>query len=205
MSIVERVKSYVLSEMKQKLSPDNHYHSIEHTLGVVAISEKIASSYNLSEADLEDLLIASWFHDLGHINSYEDHESSSAKIAREFLRKNGHPEARIKQVELIIRSTSMNVPSQGLLEEIIHDADIQSIGNKEFFSIGNNLRREWELVEGMFYDQQEWNRLQLDFLESNDFYTDYARSQYGPVRERNIEIAKARIEAGNQESSQESH
>ena len=167
MGMVELVQDYVIAELKAGLSPDNHYHSVEHTMGVVAICEEIASHYNLSDEDLEDLLIASWFHDVGHIHSFEDHESTSAKIAREFLHNNDHPETRTKNIELIILSTSMNVPSQGLLEEIIHDADIQSIGSESFFEIGDNLRKEWELIEGLYYDQEEWNKLQLEFLQNN--------------------------------------
>ena len=106
---------------------------------------------------------------------------------------NDHPEIRTKNIELIILSTSMNVPSQGLLEEIIHDADIQSIGSENFFKIGDNLRKEWELMEGLYYDQEEWNKLQLEFLQNNDFYTSYAQEKFGPVRQRNIELARSRI------------
>ena len=193
MSILEQVQDYVVSELRTKLSEDNHYHSIEHTESVVDVCKEIASHYSISKPDFEDLLIASWFHDIGHIHSFEDHENKSARIAKSFLRKQRHPEDRIKKIELIIMSTSMNVPSQGLLEEIIHDADIQSIGSEDFFKIGNNLRKEWELIEGLYYDQDEWNQLQLEFLQKNDFYTEYAREKYGPMRDQNIEKAKAKL------------
>jgi len=194
MSILEQVQEHVSSELTNKLPSSSHYHSLEHTIGVVETSQEIARAYDIEQEDFEDLIIASWFHDIGHIVSPEDHEQRSSVMASEYLTKKNHPKARISKIREIIVSTHVDIPSNGLLQEIIHDADIQSIGSKDFFSIGDNLRKEWEQINEMYYSQREWNELQLQFLESNNFFTKEAKRRFGPIREENIKIAKSRLD-----------
>ena len=42
---------------------------------------------DVQEADIRNLKIAAWFHDIGHIETWEGHEEVSAKYAQEYLRK----------------------------------------------------------------------------------------------------------------------
>ena len=66
------VESYVKSLFNDKSSEDLIYHNLNHTTDVVITSEKIGQSSSLDDEQMELLLIAAWFHDVGYLNASYD-------------------------------------------------------------------------------------------------------------------------------------
>lgn len=80
----------------------------------------------INDEETVDLLIAALFHDVGFIKAYNGNEIFSAEIARAWLEKEGHPEARIIRVEELILATVPFTTPKNLLEKIIQDADLDN-------------------------------------------------------------------------------
>lgn len=175
---------------KNNLPAQYLYHDYNHTLETITICQEMADYYQLKEADKHLLIISSIFHDTGHTKDYKNHEEEGAQIAKNYLQQKDYPEEQIRKIEKLILSTRYDQQPQGLLEEILHDADIINLGKKSFFNKGKLLRLEWEFFLDKHYTDQEWEKLQFEFLSSHKFLTSYAQEKYSQRRNKNIEKQK---------------
>lgn len=132
-------------------------------------------------------MLAAWFHDTGHSHCYSGHEVESAVLAEKFLISKGLNKNRVSAIKELILSTRLEVKPGNLLEEILHDADIQHIGKKNFYRKGQLLRDEWRLILHKNFTDQEWEFMQYRFLTLSRFITQYASEKLGPGRAKNIE------------------
>lgn len=191
--LVEEAKSFVNSLFREKLSEKYVFHDITHTLETMESCEEICQQYSLSDLDFEILMLAVAFHDTGYIEGPKKHEELSSRIVREFLSERNYLEENIQKVEKLIASTEYNQVPETPLEEILHDADMISMGKKRFFKRGELLRMEWEKVKNEKYSDIEWENIQLDFLLKNNFHTFYAVKKYSRRRNRNIQLQREKI------------
>lgn len=193
MKIVEEVKEFATRYYEEKVSALLNYHSIEHTRLVAKVSETIADAEGLSERDKDIVVVAAWFHDIGHAVSLKDHEAEGCKIARQFLADKGMDEAFIVEVEKCIGATKMGAPKNSLLEEIIGDADHAHAGMDNFMEISNLLRKEMcNFVERKCSKLEYWKQT-LDFILGINYHTNYAQNTFEPVRLKNIKKVEKRI------------
>ena len=184
--LVQQASEYVSELFKNELPKKFIYHDFEHTSFVVNNTEEIANHYKISGESLENLMLAAWFHDVGHVKSQDEHEKFSIELASKFLTEKGLTENRINEVGRLINVTQKDNHPKDKLEEIIQDADLLSIGKKRFFQAGKALRSEWEMVSNKVFSDKEWEKGQYEFLLNTDFHTEYALTKYGPQRKKNI-------------------
>lgn len=151
------------------------FHDLTHTREVVNNVGVIGAGMNLDSETLEPVRIAAWFHDTGFREAYAGHETVSIRIATEFLRARNYPEDKLKQVTTCIEATRMPQQPANALAEILADADIFHISNENFYYRKLLLRREWEMVLGKQYNDQEWHSLNLKFLLAHRFFTSYGK------------------------------
>ena len=81
---------------------------------------------------------------------------------------------------------------QGLLQELLCDADLDSLGREDFLETSHNLRRELE-AHGASMPLKEWYRRQLDFLSTHRYFTAAARSLRDAGKQRNITELQRRL------------
>jgi len=135
---------------------------------------EIGQAENISEKDLEVLLLAAWFHDVGFIKSLENHEENSKEIAIAYLKEINYPEDLIAKVCKIIDATKMPQEPTTLLEKIICDADLFHLGTENFNERSNLLRSEWESCNKKSFSDIEWIEQNEKFIGKHTFFTDYA-------------------------------
>lgn len=191
--LIDDIAKYVFDLMNDQLSDDCVYHNFRHTEQTAEACIELTENIELEQTEKEDIIIAAWFHDIGYIKDYKNHEEESVIIAREYL-KNKLPEDRIKNIEGLILSTKVNTELKTLSEEILHDADYINIGKKSFPQRAELLRVEWENLMKKEFNDVEWAQQQLDFLIRKKYKTIYAIRKYGERRDKNIKKQRERIE-----------
>jgi predicted metal-dependent HD superfamily phosphohydrolase len=191
--IITKTSEFVTRLFQEKLPKGCVYHSINHTLEVVEAAREIGENSNLSEDDIEILLISAWLHDAGLVESYEDHEDKSAEIAQNFLKKNNYPQDRIDKVNSLILVTKMPQNPTNLIEEIICDADLLHIGKKGFNTHSQLLRAEWEQMLGQKFTDFEWYKKNIEFISQNKFHTQYVKNKYENRRIVNLEKLQKKL------------
>lgn len=183
----EGAKQYALERLAREVPPTRFYHSLAHTRNdVLPAAERLARMEGVQGDDLLCLLTAVCFHDVGYIDRPDDHEARSAEIAAQILPRFGYSPPQIALIRTLILATKLPNNPQTLLEKIIADADMDSLGREDFLSAGLHLRHELEGLGNQSADT-EWYQLQLEFLQQHTYYTEAARKLRGPGKQRNIE------------------
>lgn len=184
--IIKNAKAYVLALLEEKLPGKLVYHSPKHTTQVVKEAKALGEAAGLEAPDLEALLLAAWFHDVGYIDVYDGHEFRSAELAGEWLTAQRYPAERVALVQDLIKATHREAERRTPLQKLLVDADMSSMGREDFFANGELLRAEWEAALGRTFSNTDWAESQLDFLTNARFYSSEAKKRYEEQFKQNV-------------------
>jgi HD superfamily phosphodiesterase len=167
--------------------PDNMvYHNLSHTRSVVKSAVKIGSYLNLSDQQMEIVLISAWFHDTGFKKTYEGHEEESVNFVKDFFREIDYPEENQQRIIDCIRSTNIDVTPKTLEEQVLHDADFTHLSKKSYFDKLLLLKTEVEKTQKKPFSDNQWYEDNLKFLREHKYYTEYGKSILAPKVEMNV-------------------
>lgn len=186
------VKEYVISYLQQALPSNLTYHGLHHTIGVYLDAHEIALAEGIEEDELELLLTAALFHDVGFTRTYQEHEAASVDIAKEVLPQYGFSHQQIDRVSDMIMATKIPQAPKDHLAQILCDADLYYLGGDEFYPIGHTLFEEF-CERGIVCDEQGWNKIQLNFLSKHKFFTKTAQERRGKNKERYLAEIKEMV------------
>jgi len=192
-NLKKNISKYVTVLFKENLPGWAVYHDLSHTLETVNACEEIGKGSGLSDEDLEILYVAAWFHDTGYIFKADGHEEESSKMALEFLKKRKYPKEKIEMVIECIIATMISNKPKNLVESVICDADLISLGKPDYFKKNDQLKIEMERRENRKIIESDWLKRSLDFLSSHKYYTEYSRQSYGNQLNVNIQNLKEKI------------
>lgn len=195
--VLSKVKEYIGNTFRGEGSSESYYHNFTHTAEVAKAAEEIAYASGINESDKEALLIAAWFHDVGHIKKCEGHEDISIELAKKFLEEIQYPNDGIQKVISLINATRLPRNPQNLLEEIICDADLHHLGTNEFEKNANLLKSEVEARNGNRIADSEWLKNNLEFMDKHKFYTEYAKQRFETQKNINYIMTKKKLKKAN--------
>ncbi|MEL6142820.1 MAG: HD domain-containing protein, partial [Bacteroidota bacterium] len=132
----------VLKRLRKELPRNLYYHSIEHTRDVLTRVEELAKAEDISERDIQLLRVAACYHDAGFLINNRDHERLGCKIVRAELPQYDFSSEDIEQICGMIRATKVPQNPRTKLQKILCDADLDYLGRKDFYRIGQRLFRE---------------------------------------------------------------
>jgi len=188
------LQEIVLDKLEKGLPKYLYYHNVKHTVDVVTECELIGWAEELDDHKLLVLKTAALFHDSGHIISYADHEERSVDIARETLSKFHYTPEEIDEICRIIMATKLPPKPVDLLESIICDSDLDYLGRTDFVPVSNTLYAELT-AQGKSMSLNEWNKLQLKFIGSHQYFTKTGRKFREVRKQEQIERIKQLIES----------
>ena len=164
-------KAFILKKLRYDLPEGRTYHSLEHTLDVLAAVIDIAAQEGVTDQELELLKTAALYHDAGFTVQDEDHEVVSCGLARESLPAFGYaPEQEERICSMIMATKIPQSPGDDKLARILCDADLDYLGRPDFFRIGDELFAEMKRF-GRLSTEREWNELQVSFLQGHTYFT----------------------------------
>ena len=187
------IQQHVISKLKNNLPPQLTYHCLAHTLDVLAQAQKIATAEGITDPnELLILKVAALYHDMGFILSYHDHEAQGCEIVKQELPEFGFSPAQVKKVCGLIIATKIPQCPQNQLEQIICDADLDYLGRDDFSKIANNLYLELKNYNKLT-EEDEWNVLQVKFLEKHTYFTRYAQQNREAVKQAHLQTLRATV------------
>lgn len=186
-ALILEIEKHVSSLLNNELPREYVYHNLSHTQRVVAATKEIAEAEEVSESDMNALVVAAWFHDTGYMQGSDNHEENGVVVAKNYLIEKKIDTEFIAQVSQLILATKMDYEPQNHLEKIIRDADCSHFPLKNYDEIGELLRREWERVKKEFYPDSEWLQMNISFFTKNHrFYTNYALENWQSGKDKNL-------------------
>ncbi len=202
---LQRASQYAIDLLQRELLPAFTYHNVGHTLEVVNYCDRLAELEGIDEERRSLLLVAAYFHDVGltaisstNLSAFEAgqpvHEEKAVQIAREILPTFGFESKEIEIITTLIMATKWGHNPEDVLEQIISDADISSIGfaTDEFMRTSEGLLNELRAF-GMEITEIDWYENQKELLETHIFHTASARNLLDPNRLLNTIAVQSRL------------
>lgn len=176
------LKEQVLDLLKTKLPENLYYHGVDHTLRAIDVAEDYIDHHKLGVHEAQLLRLAVLLHDIGYTETSLNHEEAGARIAKEMMSELDYTFLQTRVVCDLIRATKVPQRPTNLLERIICDIDLDYLGREDFMEISELLFKE--LYENSIIDtREEWNKMQIDFLENHTYHTFFGRKERQPVKE----------------------
>jgi uncharacterized protein len=188
----EKTRKFILDKLKKELTKNLTYHSLGHIKDVYSAAENLAEMEHVTGDDLILLLTAVLFHDSGFLISQKEHERLSCEIVTTHLPQFGYSSEQIARICGMIMATQIPQTPHNKLEQIICDADLDYLGRDDFFTIGNKLFDEL-VMYGIIDNENEWNKLQVRFLEKHHYFTNSAKELRQDKKAENLAIVKSKI------------
>jgi len=184
---LNKIENFVFNLFKDNLSFDYTYHNFMHTVMVVEALKKLIVHYNLDENEMQNLLIAAWFHDTGYTVSLEQHENHSAEIAENYLLNNQISVQNIKEIKKLIVSTDITKTPENLAEYLMRDADSFHLGHPDYSKFAELLRTEIKKVYQKEFSDFEWHQENRTFfLKHHRYYSSAAKSLWQNQKDLNL-------------------
>jgi predicted metal-dependent HD superfamily phosphohydrolase len=176
--IQELAQSHVLDLFAQQLPMEYCFHNPQHTVDVVEQAREIALAEGMAGQQIDVVVVAAWFHDVGYVECYQGHEQRSMRIAAEFLHQHGVSEDAIAMIVGCIGATQMPQSPRNLMEAVLCDADLANLGSADFWANSALLRAEQEWYLQTKFDDVEWFNQCRQFCAHHQFHTEYARQRF---------------------------
>ncbi|SDJ79257.1 Predicted metal-dependent phosphohydrolase, HD superfamily [Catalinimonas alkaloidigena] len=201
-ALLKRCQSFVEEYFRVHLSPKIRYHTIEHAQAVASACKDIGEHSGLSDAELEVVQLAGWLHDTGYgVNGPLNHEEESKKIASAFLTGEHYDAQRLGQVLGCIDATRMPQSPKTLAEKVVCDADLCHLASDTYFRSAKLLKQEVAAVRGQKIGKAKWLQGNQDFFNTHDFFTEYARNNLQPLKDKNLEQIQQKLRKIEQKST----
>jgi len=177
-SALAEAPEHVADLLRSGLPPHFTFHTYGRAERVVKLCGQLAEASGLKHSEQNILTLAAWFIDTGFVESTDDHEEQSVRIAAEFLEQHGVADDVIARVARCIRVTTHREQPGSAAERILADADSAFTGRKKFGRHLRLLRLEEEGIRRRHYTETEWLRRAADIVAGRSFHTQAGRARF---------------------------
>lgn len=181
----QKAIDHILTRLETELPENLHYHGHHHTEAIMHSARMIGEAENISEDEMNLLLVATAYHDCGFLIEYRDHEKHGCEIADDCLPGFGFNTDQIDQIKRMIMATKVPQDPKDKLSRILCDADLEYLGTDQFGHVGDTLFEELVSIKAI-QTREQWDRIQLKFLTAHEYHTDFGIQNRQPVKEKHI-------------------
>lgn len=193
-NIYKKTEQHVISLFEQNQHSTLVFHNLKHTKNTISRTNEIAGHYQLSEKDMLIVFMAAWFHDTGYLfGRAEEHEDKSVEVMMEFSKKQEVPDEITREVTACITATRHPRNPEGMLQEIVCDADTYHFGTKEFRESNKLAFLEMQHLRGSDFSKTEFNQGTLEMLKHHRFYTSYCADLLNDQKKSNMKKLKKNV------------
>ena len=180
--------NYAYGRLATELGTDLSYHNVAHTRDwVVPAVLRLAEASGIGGVDLDLVLTAAWFHDIGYIERYAANEPIGARVAGEALPMFGYRPEHVRSVQGMILATAVPQHPAGILEQLVADADLDILARPEMLDQNQCLRDELSRRATPSTDE-EWYAGQLRFFDTHHYFTLAAQQMNDATKAQNRAI-----------------
>jgi len=142
--------------------------------------------------------VAAWLHDTGYEKGSNNHEQNSARTVIRLLREWNAPQQTIRSVTGAIEATSMPQNPKNPLEQVLCDADLYHLSDRDLLNQLEGLRLEFASFKNLKFDtQDDWIRFNIEFLNGHTYFTSYGQTVLQERKRENINKLKKMLKGPN--------
>lgn len=192
--IYKRTRDYVTDLFEQHRNPALIFHNLRHTEYVVSKVKEISAHYELNDEDMLVVFLAAWFHDTGYLQGEASgHEAKSVELMKAFMEEYDMPETLTKEVASCIMATMLKAEPQGLIQEILCDADTFNFGTEDFKITNMLVYQEWHNINPDL-TKDDFNKGALEMLKRHTYYTSYCKHLLNADKKKNMKKLEKKLD-----------
>ncbi len=180
----DKLYSFVISKLENELPKHVLYHNVLHTKSVIENAVFIANSEKCTDKEITLLKTAALLHDIGFIQTHENHEELGCDFANKMLPNYEYLPEDIAEICRLIRATKVPQNPKNNLSKILCDSDLYYLGAYEYEECAEKLFKELK-ASGIIYSEKEWNKVQVAFLNSHHYFTKTAAKEKNNIKLEN--------------------
>ncbi len=184
-----KIRKKAFEILNSKLPQKLYYHGAHHTYDVLKVINKSITREKIDIYTAKLLRIGALYHDIGFAISNIEHEKLGCEIVEKYMIEYGFTKKEITIVKGLIMATHIPQTPENYLEKMICDADLDYLGRDDFYAISNQLFNELRAFS-VINDINEWNKIQVKFLEAHQYHTPFAKTNRQPKKEKRINEIK---------------
>lgn len=202
-------QSQTLAIQIQHCYNDTHrkYHTWQHVSHCLQlVKAAINADVKLSTGELNELVIALWFHDVVYQPLTKDNERRSAELFQTMCKRHQPPDApatdevAVDRISQLINITAghHSTATASTAEQLMCDIDlaILAVTEADFDQYDRNIRAEYSMVSAEAFRTGRIRVLQT-FVDRPAIYaTDWAQQQFEQPARRNLRRAIDKLQAG---------
>ena len=177
-----KLRRIVLEQLKNGLPKNLTYHDVDHVLDVLGVCNQYIKRFKIKGTDAYLLRIGALVHDLGFTKSTQNHEEVGAEMAQNIMESLKMDPAHIETVKGLVMATKIPQNPKTDLQKIICDSDLDYLGRKDYVEISGKLYQELKSTN-VIKTREDWVELQIRFLNSHTFHTEFARKNREPKKQ----------------------
>jgi len=163
------------------------FHTLQHTKQVVRAARIIGRASKLDSEQLNRVLIAAWFHDVGYDISGKGHEERSVSIAVRMLSEWGANSTITADVSRCIIAIRHPQDPKDILGMVLCDADLAHLGSPQYERDLLRHRNDHESALGKRLESLNvWHKKNIDFLKAHHYFTEYGQDILDKRKKVNI-------------------
>ena len=189
----QEVHDKLMARLENDLPAWLTYHNVGHTRYVIEHVEMLAAAESIEGNELVILKTAALFHDAGFLQQNQGHEEISCFMAHEMLPDFDYTTSQIEYICRVIMSTQIPQTPEGRLGEIICDADLYYILEKNYSNTADKLFLELRHFSEL-NNETEWLLRQIEFLSNHRYFTQTANSRLEGKKEAILKELKAKLD-----------
>ncbi|MBK6284371.1 MAG: HD domain-containing protein [Draconibacterium sp.] len=178
-----KLKRFITNKLESELSDKLTYHSVHHTLHVLKLCNQYIKRMHIEAHDGYLLRTAALMHDTGFIWDFDKHENASINYTIKLLPAWNYSDHEINMIIEMINATKKPQTPSNILEQILADSDLDYLGTKYFYKVGNKLYTEL-LAYNKISTEEDWNMIQVQFLREHKYHTPFAIKYREPVKQK---------------------
>ena len=179
----------IFKRLEDNLDENLTYHNLEHTHLVLGRAREIAEIEGVSEREFILIEIAAVYHDSGFLVSRQEHEKRGCELARAELIDEDFTQDEIESICRMIMATRIPQTPTNQMERVLVDADLYYLGTEDYDKYSNFLYAELKFFNQALSDE-DWKQIQIKFLETHQYTTDFAKDHLEPAKKLHLERIK---------------
>lgn len=170
------MRTDIINKLKSMLPEEVVYHDLGHTENVEKAAIRFGKLEGLTPEEMMLVRTAALFHDSGFIFTHQSNELHGVRFMEQTLPKYGFTTNQIAQIRGMILATAIHTEPDGLLQQILCDADHDYLGRADYYIVAQKLFDEMRAF-GIEKSEEEWLLMQIEFLEkTHQYYTISAKN-----------------------------
>lgn len=184
------VKEYFLKEFSDAFC----FHNYSRTMNIVRNCDAIGVAMKLKTEEQKYLHIAAWFLETGYAKNYEQPQKESVINATAFLSQNGIEPDIIKTIEEVILATRIPQQPLTLMAQIICDASMYHLAEKDFINNLDNLRQEINTIQQKEYSIKDWLAKMISDINDHFYFTSEAKDLFEKKKQKHKAALQKQLE-----------